>query len=478
MRFRLGVLFVVALAALAVAPQSWAPVYAYDEPAATKGTTNYWWFNYDVPSGAAREAYCFELYSGSTKLRDSGCTGWISAGSSGNLSVSETGLTPGVSYTMQPSRYAEGIGFYPQGTYGFTNRTTVIDTTPPTINVWTNLTDTYTRNPILNIHIEYHDQLSRPWPANTVCSQAGSACTPNLATDYAAACSTPYLLDPYDPPYDRYFDCTFNASNMPDGLIVNCVRAADGALPDDPLNANQFLANAGQANISDTACGSIILDRAGPSLSISASDPQPITGSLVTFTANVSDATSGVNPATITWDLNNDGVAEPGKTGPSVTYTYTTPATFDVTARVNDNAGNAAVATTRIGVHAPGQPPPSYTPPPPPPGSGGATAPGACTIYGTIGNDTIRGTAGKDVICAQTGNDKIYGLGGNDIIRGGAGNDTIVGGPGNDVMNGEAGNDKLLAKNAGTDRLNGGPGKDSGSWNKKDKAKKIEKRLR
>lgn len=45
-------------------------------------------------------------------------------------------------------------------------------------------------------------------------------------------------------------------------------------------------------------------------------------------------------------------------------------------------------------------------------------------------------------------------------------------------MNGEAGKDKLLAKNAGNDKLNGGPSKDSGNWNKKDKAKSIEKRLR
>jgi Ca2+-binding RTX toxin-like protein len=468
MRFRAGVLLVVVCAALAAAPQSWAPVYGYDEPAATKGTTNYWWFNYDVPSGAAREAYCFELYSGATKLRDSGCTPYFSAGTSGNFSVYETGLTPGVTYTMHPSRYSEGIGFYPQGTYGFTNRTTVIDTTAPTINVWTNGTDTYTRNPILNIHIEYHDQHSRPWPANTVCTQAGSACTP---TNYEAYCSTPYLLDGYDPPYDRYFDCTVNASGMADGLIVTCVRAADGALEDKPLSTNQFGGTASQANWSDTGCGSIYLDRAAPAVSISASDTNPVTGSLVTFTANVSDATSGVNPAAVAWDLNNDGTTD--KTGQTVTYTYTTPATFDVTAKVSDNAGNVGTGTVRIGVHAPGQAAPGYIPPP---GSPASTATG-CTIFGSIENDVLKGTAGKDIICGSLGNDKISGLGGNDTLRGGPGNDTIVGGPGKDVMNGEAGKDKLLAKNAGTDRLNGGPGRDSGNWNGADRARAIERRL-
>jgi hypothetical protein len=475
MRFRLGVLLVVVCAALAAAPHASAIVTGYEEPLATKGTTNTWWWKADIDG--LDEQYCFELYGNNAFVQDLGCTPVYTADT--DFPVTVNGLTSGVTYFLLIDRYVEGIGLSPQGGgYGPWNRTTIMDTTAPTINVWTNLTDTYTNNPILNIHIEYHDQHSRPWPANTVCTQAGSACTPNLATDYASFCSTPYLLDGYDPPYDRYFDCTFNASGMADGLIVTCVRAADGALTNKPSSTDQFSGDASQANISDTACGSIILDRAGPSLSISASDPQPVTGSLVTFTANVSDATSGVDPATITWDLNNDGVAEPGKTGPSVTYTYTTPATFDVTARVNDNAGNASSATVRIGVHAPGQPPPSYTPPPPPPGSPGATAPGACTIYGTIGNDVLKGTAGKDIICGSLGNDKISGLGGNDILRGGPGNDTLIGGPGNDVMNGEAGNDKLLAKNAGNDRLNGGPGKDSGNWNKKDRAKSIEKRLR
>ncbi len=50
--------------------------------------------------------------------------------------------------------------------------------------------------------------------------------------------------------------------------------------------------------------------------------------------------------------------------------------------------------------------------------------------------------------------------------------------PGNDDLFGQAGKDNLLAKNAGTDRLNGGTGRDSGSWNKKDQAKSVEKRLR
>jgi Ca2+-binding RTX toxin-like protein len=94
-------------------------------------------------------------------------------------------------------------------------------------------------------------------------------------------------------------------------------------------------------------------------------------------------------------------------------------------------------------------------------------------LFGSVNSETIDAT----VLSSGFEAGSIYGLGGNDILRGGAGNDVITGGPGNDVMNGEAGVDKLLAKNAGTDRLNGGPGRDSGSWNKKDRARSIERRL-
>ena len=90
----------------------------------------------------------------------------------------------------------------------------------------------------------------------------------------------------------------------------------------------------------------------------------------------------------------------------------------------------------------------------------------------------LRGTPGQDSIFGLGGNDRILGLGGNDVLVGGPGDDTLVGGPGNDDLFGQAGKDNLLAKNAGTDRLSGGTGRDSGSWNKKDQAKSVEKRLR
>lgn len=407
-----------------------------------------------------------------------------------------TGSVSGTMYATSVSRslFLDGDWFpYPQ-TYNCDSanrsqcRTTTIDNSTPSTSVWVNGTAEFTNNPVVDIHIEYSDTISPPWPGTYACVSAGSPCTPSA---FSANCNNSYRI--YDAAPNHYgFDCGNNFSAAPDGPVYACAMETDSAVLDSASNSAPFPPGSfDAANKSATACGYVILDRQPPSVTITASETSPVTGSLVTFTAAVSDGSSGANPAAVAWDLNNDGTTD--KTGQTVTYTYTTPATFDVTARVSDGAGNVGAGTVRIGVHAPGQPPPSYTPPPPPPGSGGAA--GACTIYGTIGNDTIKGTAGKDIICGQTGNDKISGLGGNDILRGGPGNDVLTGGPGNDVhaggpgkdvlngglgndvMNGEGGVDKLLAKNAGTDKLNGGPGRDSGSWNKKDRAKSIERRL-
>ncbi|MEX2102593.1 MAG: calcium-binding protein, partial [Gaiellaceae bacterium] len=115
-------------------------------------------------------------------------------------------------------------------------------------------------------------------------------------------------------------------------------------------------------------------------------------------------------------------------------------------------------------------PPPLPVPPTAPP-----LAPGP--IVGTAGNDVIIGTPGNDVIYGLGGNDTIKGLGGNDIIVGGAGNDRLIGGAGADKLLGGAGKDTLIAKGGGKDTLNGGAGRDSGSWNKGDRVRSVERRI-
>ena len=100
---------------------------------------------------------------------------------------------------------------------------------------------------------------------------------------------------------------------------------------------------------------------------------------------------------------------------------------------------------------------------------------GACTIFGTDGDDTLSGTAGADVICGGGGDDVIYGLGGNDVLVGGAGDDTLYGGDetrigdsdGDDVLFGGAGDDTLYGGN-GSDTLWGGAGADTLEGNRRD----------
>jgi Ca2+-binding RTX toxin-like protein len=115
---------------------------------------------------------------------------------------------------------------------------------------------------------------------------------------------------------------------------------------------------------------------------------------------------------------------------------------------------------------------------PPPVGGPILGTPGPDVLIGTSGPDVIRGLGGNDVIRGRGGNDRIEGGGGNDRLEGGSGRDTIVGGPGRDAMSGQTGRDRLLARYAGADTLNGGRGVDSGSWNRRDRARSIERRLR
>jgi hypothetical protein len=483
MRLRVGVFLVVACAVFAAAPSASAVVYPVGEPPFTKtragGLNTFWWY-WDLDSGSSSEQYCFSLeqYNGSNWITTHNFGCYVkNPVSSGYIPLTPpSALSSGTSYATYVSRSIwDGSAWipYPQ-TYICDERTrsqcrvTTIDGTAPGATVWVNGTAEYTNNPVVDIHIEYADAVSPPWPGTFACVSSGTPCTPS---GFSANCNNAYRIYGTSYPNHYGFDCGHNASSFPDGPVYACAIQTDSAVLDSATDPSPFRSDSfNSANKSAEACGYVILDRQPPTVSISASDTNPVTGSLVTFTANVGDGSSGVNPAGVAWDLNNDGTTD--KTGQTVTYTYTTPATFDVTAKVSDGAGNVGTGTVRIGVHAPGQPAPGYTPPPAAPGSAGA-----CTINGTVGNDVLKGTPGKDIICGSSGNDKIYGLGGNDILRGGPGNDTLIGGPGNDVMNGEAGKDKLLAKNAGNDKLNGGPQFDSGSWNKKDKARLIERRL-
>lgn len=84
----------------------------------------------------------------------------------------------------------------------------------------------------------------------------------------------------------------------------------------------------------------------------------------------------------------------------------------------------------------------------------------ACTLIGTVGDDTLQGTSGADRICGLQGADSILAGGGDDVIYAGGGADTVKAGGGRDRVYGGAGPDHLSG-GPGSDALAGGSGQDS-----------------
>jgi uncharacterized delta-60 repeat protein len=89
----------------------------------------------------------------------------------------------------------------------------------------------------------------------------------------------------------------------------------------------------------------------------------------------------------------------------------------------------------------------------------GVSAPAACTVVGTPGDDVLFGTSGDDHICGLGGDDRIFGGGGNDVLEGGRGRDELFGQAGADVLRGGTGMDTLYGGRGG-DGLYGGRGGD------------------
>jgi PKD repeat protein len=265
---------------------------------------------------------------------------------------------------------------------------TTIDRTGPQISVSVNGADEYARSPALQYRIDYADNLAFPFPANWVCTQVGgdpaTACAGAGALQYAAGCSTPAN------PSARvtHFTCSQDLSASPDGKVIFCAVSADGAIPDNPVSANQG-ATADRANRSGKACGWVILDRAAPSVTAGASATSVHVGDLVSFDASASDATSGLTGA-YEWSWGDN---TPGATGATATHTYMQPGTYSVALRTADKAGNTGTATKLITVT-----PRPVTPPPgggdggtgdggttpPPSGGGGGTATPPATDGGTV----------------------------------------------------------------------------------------------
>ena len=276
---------------------------------------------------------------------------------------------------MNADGYADfGDGsFYPYTAIpGINNRTTMADNSLPGISVSVEGTADFTRDPRLDIHIEYNDAQSPPWPgASGYGANFGGLCLNGPCSEaslvYHQGCSAPNFFNNRINSFDCYFD---RSPTDPDGRYYYCARTADSAIPEAKVWSGT---TANQANLSGMACGYVGLDRTPPTATANASKTNPSVGELVTFTASATDPNlggsahvgSGVNASSYRWDMNNDGTVD--KTGASTTYTYGAAGTFNATLTVADNVGNVATRTILMAVG-------SATPPPQPPPRPAASA--------------------------------------------------------------------------------------------------------
>ena len=126
-----------------------------------------------------------------------------------------------------------------------------------------------------------------------------------------------------------------------------CVIAADQSIPDNPNGPNQSQ-SAEKANLSEAKCDGVVLDRAAPTVAITATASAKV-GELVSFGAQASDAGSGLAPG-YEWTYGDNTAAGSGE---SVSHTYTQPGTYEVRVKASDAAGNAGWARKVVTVTAP-----------------------------------------------------------------------------------------------------------------------------
>jgi hypothetical protein len=254
-----------------------------------------------------------------------------------------------------------------------TRRTgTTIDRTKPAISVAVSGADQYTRTVPIPVTINYGDNLAFPFPANFICARTGM--------DPAAAQASCNASGP--PQYNYSSDCSVPAnpgSNvtsfscsvtdsppLPDGPVTVCSISADGAIPDNPGNVDQGQ-TADKANLSDSQCGYVVVDRTAPSVSFTAPATAHV-GDLINLNGSVTDGGSGASSG-VTWTF-GDNTAN--GSGIATTHTYTQAGTYTITMAGGDNVGNPGQAAQTITIA-----------PPLPPGSGPAGG-GTSTGGGTV----------------------------------------------------------------------------------------------
>ena len=362
----------VALAVALAAPASSSASFNSakgGEPPVTNTPTDSHWFEWEA-QGNMR--FCVNVYRNSTKY-ERGCvpseSTYYTNGSKGTFSQTENGLADGTLVNVIPLQCQEGTGICLSCAFDFCHSSTLIDLNQPVLTVYAAGTAIYTNNPDVPMHIDYFDAYSHPWFAGGdgaavfVCARRDRACTNEDVHNYDPNCSHVNESRFSSPGTNKTnsFDCTFHLGSEGDGPVYLCATAADQSVPDPdptavepsnpPTHINQFkdpatneFWTAAYANLAENACGSVILDRGPPAISLQASNTTPAPGDLITFSASGSDAMSGIS-GPFSWDFGDN---TPGKQGANITHTYGDPGTYHVTLTGHDGAGNEGSAGADI----------------------------------------------------------------------------------------------------------------------------------
>jgi PKD repeat protein len=358
------------------------------EPAFTNSAQNTQWFEWPATSNADGYRTQFSYYENNTLKASptydmpNGGSVWANWSGVANLQHgAQYGICAQGSYSLPNDSLfiPDGPNSCSMGTMLGRRAYTTIDRSKPSSAMTLAGGAAYTKDPSIALRVNFSDDVAGPFPANFLCFQKGGGpsglCDTNAGYIYGynAACSVPAGGGK-----STTFSCTADyGAATPDGPVWAYVIAADASIPDNPSSANQSQP-AEKANLSAASCDGVILDRAAPAASIAASPTAVHPGDLVSFQAQASDAPSGLGARSDwTWGDNSGGAS-----GAAATHTFTQAGTYEVKLTVEDNAGNAGIATKVISVTAPSggggsTPPPSGGGTSPPPRGGGTTPPPA-----------------------------------------------------------------------------------------------------
>jgi hypothetical protein len=241
------------------------------EPAYTSSTQNTQWFRTTVPSGADDYRLKVSYYANNalvtTVTVNNATSGVFWANWSGVANLQHGGqygicVQGEMSFPNDSLYFADGPNSCSAGTMLGKRTYTTIDRSKPSVSIAAAGGAATTKDGSIPVSIAFSDDVAGPNPSTWTCVTAGSA--PCTQFDYSAACSAPGA-----PGKSTTFGCSVDASQLPDGPVTICVKAADASVPDNPSSADQSRP-ATQANLSDAQCDTVTLDRSVP--------PPPDTG--------------------------------------------------------------------------------------------------------------------------------------------------------------------------------------------------------